>query len=171
MIYDTRFNENEWFVIALFVIGTGIIWLFPRRFSPTQTTFTMLFGITVGLIVDHTIQVPPFKLYDIGDRAKYEWFDVFSYVMYAPFGYWFIYWHERFRLSGFLTVAYIAFWTAIAIGVEWLGLKVGLFHYRNGYQILYSIPIYLFVQSLTLGLYRLVFAPSRYQKPRKSLEK
>jgi hypothetical protein len=164
IVYDNHFNGNEWFVIGVTVICSAAIWLFPRRFSPTQTTFNLLIGIVFGLIFDHTIAVPPFDLYDVGDQSYYQLFDMFTYVMYAPFGYWFIYWYERLRIYGILTIAYILVWTGLSIGMEWLSVKVGVFHYKDGYRLFYSIPIYLILQSVHLGLYRIVFARERWKR-------
>lgn len=163
-VYDNHFNGNEWFVIAIIVIGFAAIWLFPRRFSPTQSTFNLLIAITFGLIFDHTIGVPPFDLYDFGDQSKYQLFDMFSYMMYAPFGYWFIYWYERMRVYGIMTIAYILFWAGLSVLFEWLGVKVGLFHYKHGYKLLYSFPIYFYLQSIHLGVYRMAFGRERWQR-------
>lgn len=43
------------------------------------------------------------------------------------------------------------------VGIEWLSVLVGIFHYKHGYQLVYSIPIYLFLQSIHLLLYRMFF--------------
>ncbi|MDQ0062150.1 hypothetical protein J2T14_004350 [Paenibacillus harenae] len=166
VVYDHQFNGNEWFVIGLMSLGFAAYWLLPRTFSPLQTIFNMLIGVTFGLIFDHTIFIPPFDLYDIGDKSSYEVFDLFSYLMYAPYGYFFIYGVERFRIYGMSTIGYIILWTGLAILLEWSGLKVGLFHYNNGYKLLYSIPIYLVLQSIHLSMYRTVFSRQRWQRPR-----
>ncbi|WP_123043050.1 hypothetical protein [Cohnella candidum] len=165
VVYGRHFDGNEWFVIGIFLLFTAAIRLFPRPLSPLQTTFNFLIGIALGLIFDHTLHVPPLNYYDIGDRSKYEWFDIVTYAMYAPFGYWFIFWKERLRVRGTLTIPYILLWSGLAVGFEWLGVLVGEFHYRNGYRFLYSFPIYLFLISLHLGLYRLVFARDRRRVP------
>lgn len=166
IIYDNQFNGNEWFVVGLTVLFMAPIWWFPRRFSPTQTTFNLFIGIAFGLLFDHAIFIPPFDLYDVGDQSKYEIFDIISYVMYAPFGYWFIYWYEWMRIRGFLTILYILMWSGFAVLVEWLGVMVGLFHYKNGYLLLYSFPIYLILLSVHLGLYRTLFTRERSQRYR-----
>lgn len=165
IVYDNHFNGNEWFVIGLMFVGFGASWLLQRTFSPLQMIFNMLIGVTFGFIFDHTLAVPPFNLYDVGDKSTYEWFDVFSYLMYAPFGYLFIYGIERLRIYGILTIGYIILWSSGAILIEWLGLKVGLFHYNHGYRLQYSIPIYLILQSFQLIMYRTVFSPGRWQRP------
>lgn len=119
--------------------------------------FNMLIGIVLGLMFDHTIAVPPFDLYDVGDQAQYQLFDIISYAMYCPYGYFFVYFYYKYRIRGYYTILYIGLWTVLGIAVEWAGLKTGLFHYKNGYQISFSIPIYLFLQSLHLLLYHYIF--------------
>ncbi|MFC5449740.1 hypothetical protein [Paenibacillus aestuarii] len=164
IIYDNHFNANEWFVIGIIVLGLVPIWLFPRPFSPSQITFNMLIGITFALIFDHTIAVPPFDLYDTGNQSKFELFDLFSYIMYGPYGYWFIYWYERARMYEFMTIVYILVWAGMAIGLEWMGVKTGEFHYKHGYQLMYSCPIYLLLMSIHLKMYRMAFAPDRWKR-------
>ncbi|WP_336789219.1 hypothetical protein [Paenibacillus sp. MMO-177] len=164
VIYDHHFNSNELYVIALMTVGFTVYRLLPRTLSPLQTIFNMLISVTLGLIFDHTIAVPPFDLYDVGDSSSYEFFDLISYLMYAPYGYLFVYGFERFRISGIITIGYILGWAAISLLFEWLGFKVGVFHYKHGYQILYSIPIYLVVLSFQLALYRAAFSNHRWQR-------
>ncbi|SFE89277.1 hypothetical protein SAMN05216378_4483 [Paenibacillus catalpae] len=166
--YDHHFNGNEWFVIGLMSMGFAAYWLLPRTLSPLQTIFTMLLSVTFGLIFDHTIAVPPFDLYDVGDRSSYETFDLISYLMYAPYGYLFIYGAERYRISGMPVIGYIILWSGISLMFEWFGIKVGLFHYKHGYTILYSIPIYLVVLSIQLKMYRAAFSNQRWQEYNKN---
>lgn len=169
IVHDQYFNGNEWFVITLSLIGIVGIWLFPRPFSPTQMTFNMMIGVTLGFIFDHTIEIPPFDFYDVGDQSKFQLFDLFSYIMYAPFGYWFIYWYERLRMYELMTIFYIFLWTLASVGFEWLAIQVGVFHYKDGYEIVYSFPIYMFVQSLHLAMYRMAF--SRYRMSEENMRK
>ncbi|WP_336776940.1 hypothetical protein [Paenibacillus sp. MMO-58] len=164
VVYDQHFNANELYVIALMTVGFTVYRLLPRTMSPLQTISYMLISVTLGLIFDHTIAIPPFDLYDVGDNSSYEFFDFISYLMYAPYGYLYIYGFERFRISGIITIGYILVWAAIALLFEWLGVKCGVFHYKHGYYILYSIPIYLVVLSAQLSAYRAVFSNHRWQK-------
>lgn len=163
IVYDNQFNGNEWFVIGVSVIGFASIWLFPKRYSPLQTTFNILIGVAFGLVFDHTLKIPPLELYDLGDQSKYQLMDFFSYMMYAPFGYWFIYLYEQMRMFKIKTIVYILCWAAVAVGLEWLGVQVGVYHYKHGYKLIYSFPIYLFLMSIHILLYRLAFAQNRRQ--------
>jgi hypothetical protein len=156
-IYDKAFNANEWFVLVMIIFGGILLWVLPKRFTLAQSLFNVLFGIFLALMFDHTIAVEPFDLYDIGDESQYQLYDLFSYCMYAPFGYLYIYGYEYFRIRHLGTVLYILLWTTLGIAIEMIGVWVGVFHYKNGYHIGYSIPIYLFVQSLHLHLYYRLF--------------
>ncbi|HZG55732.1 hypothetical protein [Paenibacillus sp.] len=157
-VHDIGFNANEWFVLGMVAVGAAAVWLAPKRFTAMQALFTLMYGIVLGLMFDHTIAVPPFDLYDVGDQAKYQGFDIFSYVMYAPYGYFFIYGYYWLRVRGFGVILYVAAWTAAGAFIEWIGVLVGVFHYKNGYWLLYSVPIYAYLQCLHLLLFRAVFA-------------
>jgi hypothetical protein len=161
VIYDRGFNANEWFVIAMIVIGGIAVLVFPKRFTPTQTAFNLMIGVVFGLMLDHTIALPPFDYYDVGDKAQSEFFDIFSYIMYCPFGYFYIYFFERLKIRGFKTLLYIAIWTCLGILIEWLGVNVGVFHYKHGYKLMYSVPIYLILESIHLGIYYMLFKIKR----------
>jgi hypothetical protein len=152
--YDSHFNANEWFVIAMIVVGVIMILILPKRFTPIQTLFTLLIGIVFGLIFDQTIGIPPFDFYDIGDRSTHQLFDIFSYSMYAPFGYLFIYIYKWLGLKGFYIIPYIVIWSLLSIATEWVSLLVGLFHYKHGYKLIFSVPIYLFLQSIHYLLFQ-----------------
>ncbi|SDO00294.1 hypothetical protein SAMN04487897_10737 [Paenibacillus sp. yr247] len=109
---------------------------------------------------DHTIGVQPFDFYDVVDESRYQLFDIVSYAMYTPFGYLYIYFYKKLGVKSFYTIPYILLWTSMSIGFEWLSVLVGVFHYKHGYQLMYSIPIYLFLQSIHLLLYQ-TFFPQR----------
>ncbi|MGX6445686.1 hypothetical protein ACWM35_20915 [Neobacillus sp. K501] len=157
IIYDTGFNLNEWLVIGFIVVGFAVVLLLPKIFSSAAALFCLMFGVTTGLMFDHTIAVPPFDYYDVGDLSDYQYFDIFSYLMYAPFGYIFIFLYLKLNVTGFKIVFYIILWTAIGIGIEWVSKEAGIFHYKHGYRLLYSIPIYLFVQSIQLVIFQTLF--------------
>ncbi|MEH7749506.1 hypothetical protein V7659_31565, partial [Neobacillus drentensis] len=96
-------------------------------------------------------------LYDVGDEPIYSLFDLLSYTMYAPFGYIFVYFYERFKITGQKKVWYIIIWTIMAILLERFCVIIGVFQYKNGYKIAYSIPVYFFVESLLLFFYLYFF--------------
>lgn len=166
IIYDTSFNLNEWFVIGMIVVGIAMILILPKMFPLPAVFLNLMFGVTMALMFDHTIAVPPFDFYDVGDESNYDYFDIFSYLMYAPFGYLFIYFFLRFKVKGFKIILYLIVWTILGLTIEWIAKEVGVFHYKNGYKLIYSISIYLNVQSLHLYLYLHLFKEKNQNVPR-----
>ncbi|MFD1039847.1 hypothetical protein ACFQ3N_15800 [Virgibacillus byunsanensis] len=159
--YDHSFNLNEWFVIISTVGLSIIVWKLPKIFSRLESIAYYLYGVFTGMFFDHTISVAPLDYYDVNDNSSYEFIDFISYIMYGPFSYIFIYFYVKFNINGYKHIVYIVIWTAISILVEWISVKVGLFHYKQGYTLFYSIPIYLFVQTLQVVIYNVIQHKSR----------
>jgi len=157
IVYDVGFNANEWFVLGTIVAGAVSIALAPKRFTPTQAVFNASIGIFLAHAFDHTLALPPFDYYDLNDQSAYQLFDLISYAMYLPYGYFFIYFAQLFRVRGLLIIPYIGLWVSFGIAVEWCSLRLGVFHYKHGYTLMYSIPVYAFLQTLHLAVYRNVF--------------
>ncbi|MGM0837069.1 MAG: hypothetical protein ACQEV7_13010 [Bacillota bacterium] len=154
--YDHSFNSNEWFILAGLVGGYTLILFLPKRYPPAYTLLFLFIGINSGIIFDHTISIPPFDYYDVNDSSKFEIYDFLSYIMYGPFGYLFFYIYDYLKLNGYFTFLYIVMWSIIAMFVEGLATYLGVFHYKNGYQFVFSFPFYFYIQSLTLGLFTLL---------------
>jgi hypothetical protein len=156
IVYDHSFNQNEWFVLSLLVFGGLLLFLLPKRFSLYHSICYCLFGIFISMFYDHTISVLPFDFYDVNDSSLFEWMDFLSYVIYAPFSYLYVYLHDRFQLKPKYIPIYMLIWAIASIGMEWLALYFKLYHYKNGYQLAYSIPIYLITQCLLLALFHVI---------------
>lgn len=152
-VYDRAFNLNEWFIIIMLIIGGAIYFLLPRKFPPTFTILLLSFCIVFGMTLDHTASVPPFDLYDVNDNSRYNFMDLLTYLLYAPFGYVFVYVYDRLNIRGGLVTLYIIGGSIGSICFEWLSVKCGVFHYDKGYSMKYSIPAYLISQSLFLLFY------------------
>lgn len=148
--YDNRWNANEWFVLATLAIGYTLLFMFPRRFTVQWSTVYLIYGVFAGLFLDHSISVAPVDFYDVNDNSSYEFIDFLTYVMYGPFTYMFAYLHDRLRIKPSGTPLYVLVWSLFSLGVEWIAVQAGVFHYKNGYQICYSFPIYLLMSSLFL---------------------
>lgn len=39
--------------------------------------------------------------------------------------------------------------------MEWIGVKIGLFHFDKGYKMYWSIPIYIIAQSMLIIFYQI----------------
>lgn len=155
-VYDHGFNENEWFVIASILVTNLAIWLAPRIFSKLEAIGYYIFGIYIGLFYDHTISIKPWDYYDVNDNSSYQVIDFLSYIMYGPYGYFFLYFYVKFNIRGLRTIPYVLVWSAFSVLMEWIGVKVGLFHYDKGYKMYWSFPIYLLSQSMMILFYHLV---------------
>jgi hypothetical protein len=155
-VYDHGFNENEWFVIASILVMNLAIWLAPRIFSKLEALGYYIFGIYIGLFYDHTISTKPWDFYDVNDNSSYQFIDFLSYIMYGPYGYFFLYFYVKWNIRGLNTIPYILIWSLFSLLMEWIGLKVGLFHFDKGYKMYWSFPIYLLSQSMMILYYHLV---------------
>lgn len=153
IIYDTSFNANEWFIIVSLCIGFACMVLFPKRFSRQVFAVFFMCGVYSGFFFDHSLSVEPISFYDVNDVSKFQVMDFFSYFMYGPFSYFFFYIYDLLQPRSPLIPVYILTWALTSVGVEWLAKTLGVFHYLHGYQLAYSFPIYLLVQSCWIALY------------------
>jgi len=153
--YEHSFNINEWFVVLTTLFLTALIMRLPKIFSKLESIAYFIYGIFIGMFFDHTISVPPINFYDVNDHSSYQFIDFVSYIMYGPYSYLFMYFYVKLKIQRFTTIAYVIAWTSLSILMEWIGLQIGLFHYKAGYQLYFSIPIYLFVQTLQIGIFKI----------------
>ena len=160
-VYDTAFNENEWFVIISMIVTNLAIWLAPKLFSKLESVGYYIFGIYIGLFYDHTLSIKPWDYYDVNDNSSYQFIDFMSYIMYGPYGYFFLYFYVKWNIKKLRIIPYILIWSAFSMLMEWIGLKVGLFHFDKGYKMYWSFPIYLLSQTMIIFFYHL---STRYEK-------
>lgn len=153
-IYDQQFNQNEWFTIILLIIGIILVWKLKDRFSKKELITYLLYSVFIGMFFDHTISIVPFDYYDVNDLTLYEFMDFITYLMYGPFGYLYIYIFDRFKVKTKYAPIYILLWALVSVTMEHIARGFGVYHYKNGYQIYYSFPIYLFTLTSNLCLYK-----------------
>ncbi|MBE4906968.1 hypothetical protein IMZ08_02715 [Bacillus luteolus] len=154
---ENSFGRNDFFIIAAVVVFYGVILILPKLFSNRFVSFLLIFiGILFASLFDSTIGAAPFDFYDIMDGPKYTVMDLFAYLVYGPFGYLFIYYYVKWDINGIKTIFYIALWTLAGILFEWINVKFDVFTYKSGYQLTYSIPIYLLVQTVLVYFYEYI---------------
>jgi hypothetical protein len=83
IVYDQKFNCNEWFVIAALTIGVILVWKLPKRFPIRKSLIYFLGFVFLGMVFDNTVGIPPFDYYDVMDRSSYELMDFVSYLSYC----------------------------------------------------------------------------------------
>ncbi|WP_338113130.1 hypothetical protein [Paenibacillus artemisiicola] len=147
IIYDTRFNANEWFVLGGFLVGIGLVLFLPKRFSMQRTILYYMCGVYSGFFFDHSLSVEPVSYYDVNDTSDYELMDFLSYFAYGAVGYLFFYVFDKLRVRMPYVPVYILAWSLASVGLEWISVRIGVFHYNYGYKLAYSFPIYLIVQT------------------------
>jgi hypothetical protein len=157
MPFDEKaFDLNDYFLFALILIGFGLVYKMPKRFPRSVTILILLFCSTVACVLDNSLGGNLIDLYDIMDGPKYAIMDFFLYFFYPPYGYFFVYYYDRWKVKGFWTLLYITGCSLLAIAVEWGCVKAGIFHYKKGYFINYSFCIYLTTQTMTIFFYQYI---------------
>lgn len=152
LLLPEKFDQNEWFIIISFLLTYLMILKLPKRFPLTITLLILFFGMAYVQVTDHVLAGISYNLYDINDYGKYEWFDWIGWFIYPPFGYFFVYFFDKWAIRGLRIFWYILVWSFIAMIVEWISLKFNMFKYYN-WNFFYSYPVYL----LTLCIYLLFY--------------
>ncbi|WEG13265.1 hypothetical protein PU629_02550 [Pullulanibacillus sp. KACC 23026] len=147
-----HFDQNEWFIIIIIVLSIFLYLLLPKRFPTVITAIQILYSIALPKILDHTIAVNPYNLYDLTDSSKYELFDLIMYAIYPPFVYLFIFLYDYFHLKGIRFVLYIIAWSFFAIGIEFIANRLHVYNY-HGWKLIYSLPLYTFIMLIDVLLY------------------
>lgn len=154
VVYDHSFNHNEWSVMIGLCIGLFLVFVLPKRF-PTRASFVFFMcGVYSGFFFDNSLSIQPVSFYDTMDTSVYQVMDYILYFAYGPISYLFFYVWDYMRLKSRALPLYLFIWVLIAMSVEWIGTLFGVFHYRHGYKIEYSMPIYLVIFCLWAMLYR-----------------
>lgn len=168
VVYDNRFNTNEWTVILTLCVGVLTVFLLPKRFPKKIAIIYFMCGVFFGFFFDHTLSVLPVSFYDVNDTSRFQVMDFLSYVMYGPYSYMFFYLYDRWSIKPRFSVAWIAMWTFLSTGFERLNVALGVFHYTgHGYNIFYSFVIYFLVGSIWVGFYYVI---SEYGHRRSAVE-
>lgn len=160
LTFPTHFDENEWFIIVVFLLSLSLFKL-PKRFPSEITILIIVLSMTVPKVIDHSIAANPLNLYDLNDSNKFEIFDVFLDFLYPPAGYICAYIYDKLRPKGFKILLYILIWTAFAIGFESIAIKFNVFNH-HGWKLIYSLPTYLFAISSFLLFF--VFLQNYFKK-------
>ncbi|MFD2212180.1 hypothetical protein [Metabacillus endolithicus] len=152
-----QFDKNEWAIIFGVLFNILIFTVLPKRIPKEITPLIVLLSISFPKVMDHTMGVKPFNYYNLTDTYKYEIFDVVLYAVYPAFGYLFVYLIHYLDLKGFKRVLYFLSWTAFAFILELFLVKLNVYVY-NGWKIIYSLPVYSIVLSLTYLFYIFLIA-------------
>lgn len=153
---EDRFDLNDYFVIFAVIISWAIFFILPKILSKQVIILISLYSLTTAALFDNSVGAAPWDFYDIMDGPDYTVMDVVVYFLYPPFSYLFLYIYKKFQIRDQYLILYIPCFTAAAIVVEWVYHKMKVFEYKNGNSIIYSICVYLMIQSVLMCFYRFI---------------
>jgi hypothetical protein len=153
MIWIDNFSLNEISLIIMNVIAYSLMKFLPKKLSREVTFISVLAGLSTGMLFDFTIGGGLVDFYKQNDSNHYELFDLFYYSLFAPFGYFFIYFYHVLRINKLTFIFYNTAWSIIGITVQWIFTLLHILTYQNNYQLSYSFPIFLLIQTLTVIFY------------------
>jgi hypothetical protein len=144
---------NELFVVLSFITAMLLIKKLPSLKLPISLVILIcLFSANLARIPDSMLAAPSLDLYDIMFSEKFNLFDFFTYLLYCPFGYLFVYFYEKGNFKGYRIIWYILLTSCGGTLYEWIAHLFGVFEYKK-WDIRFSFAVYLFVQPLTLLFY------------------
>ncbi|MFD2445394.1 hypothetical protein ACFSO7_15625 [Bacillus sp. CGMCC 1.16607] len=149
------FDQNEWFLIISFLISIFPVFVLPKRIPSTIMILMMIYAAVVARLFDHLLAGPPLDFYNLMDKGKFEAFDILTYLLYAPFSYFFVYFYEKWHIKGYKILLYIIASSIGGTAYEWLSHYFNVFNYKE-WQLPYSLTVYLLVQPLTLLFYEYI---------------
>jgi hypothetical protein len=155
--FPKKFDQNEWFILLSLAVLVLLLIFLPKRFPTSITILLLAFSMAIARVIDHLLAGPSINFYDVLDSGKYELFDILCYVPYAPFAYIFVYLYDYWKIKGIYTSLYVLIVSLMGIGFEWLTTTplIDFFKYHH-WNVIYSLPIYLAIQPITLLFYQLI---------------
>lgn len=163
MIWIDNFSLNEISLVIFNVISYSLMFFLPKKLSRELTCISVLSGLTTGMLFDFTLGGGPLDFYKQNDTNHYELFDLFYYLLFGPFGYFFMYLYNVLRINKITFIFYITAWSIMGIAVQWVFTILNVLTYQNNYQLTYSFPIFLLIQTLT-GIYYVFITSNNSRK-------
>jgi hypothetical protein len=150
------FDWNEWFMILSTIVFLIPLFFILKHFSWVTTIMIWAYSVVYVETIDYFLVGTPFKLYYFSDNETYEPSAVLIHLTQYPCSSLiFLYFYDRWKLRGYKLIGYIAVWTGVAIGYEWLCLINKVLTY-TGWKLIYSIPTYPISSFLLIGVYHFI---------------
>ncbi|MCZ8519636.1 MULTISPECIES: hypothetical protein [Paenibacillus] len=164
------FDKNE---ISLLIMDAGaylLFFLLPKKFQAHISALSLVWGYAIGILFDFTIGGGLVDFYMVNDSNHLEGADFLYYLLFAPFGYFFFYFYETFRIHTKTFIPYVLAWAAVGVAVQWLFNLLDIITFQKGYKLIYSFPVFLITQTIS-GIYlermkarEPILAPSKKKK-------
>ncbi|WP_246943084.1 hypothetical protein [Bacillus pinisoli] len=155
MLWET-YDKNEVYIIVMLLVAYVALIGFPKKLSPQITIFFLVWGFASSTLFDFTIGGGLFDFYKVNDSNNYELTDLLTYFLFATFSYFFIYFYEVLRIHKKSFIPYILGWTTVGLLMEKVSSIMGVTHYQNGYQIYFSVIVFLVIQTTTALYYEFI---------------
>lgn len=152
MILWEHYDKNEAYIIVMLIIAYSALISLPKKLPPNITLLFLVWGFASSTLFDFTIGGGLLDFYKVNDSNRYELTDVLTYFLFATFGYYFVYFYERFNINKKSLIFYVIGWMIVGLFMEKVSTWMGVTQYQNGYKLPYSVAVFLVVQTTT-GLY------------------
>jgi hypothetical protein len=156
MMLWENFDKNEIYILVMLAIAYAAFFLFPKKLSPQVTILFLVWGFASSTLFDFTIGGGLLDFYKVNDSNHYELSDLLTYFLFAPFSYFFVYFYERFKIGRKVFIFYVLGWCIVGLVMERVSSFMGVTHYQHGYNIKYSLVVFLVVQTTTALYYELI---------------
>ncbi|WP_026702752.1 hypothetical protein [Salibacterium aidingense] len=145
------FDKNEISIFIMMAAAYTAFFLLSKKFSRPVTLLFLLWGYTIGVVFDFTIGGGFIDFYKLNDTQNYELFDFLYYSLFAPAAFFFVYVYELLQIKKSF-IWYIIGWALLGTGMQWPFAWLGIIDFQNGYQPVYSFPVFLTTLTVT-GFY------------------
>lgn len=152
MMLWEQFDKNELYILVMLVVAYTAFFILPKKLPRDITLLFLIWGFASSTLFDFTIGGGLMDFYKVNDSNKYEVSDLLTYILFATFGYFFVYFYQVLGINKKKFIPYVLGWTAIGLVMETVSKWMGVTHYQHGYILPYSIAVFLVVQTTT-GLY------------------
>ncbi|MGX6445807.1 hypothetical protein ACWM35_21530 [Neobacillus sp. K501] len=158
-----QFDWNECFMIVTSIIAFSIMLLLRKHFHNITFIIIWIYSVAFVQTVDYFLAASPFRVYYCADNITYEPAGAMIHLfLYPAFSFIFLFFYDRWNISGKNLILYLLVWDIFSIFFEWLNVINGVFTYTS-WHIYYSIFVYPVSSLLLIKVY--LFVKTQLMKP------
>lgn len=144
-----HFDKNEISLLIILAVTYIAYFLLKRRVNRQVRILGLLWGITIGILFDFTIGGGLMDFYKINDSNHYEVSDIFYYLDFGPFGFFFFYFYELLNINKKTFIYFTVGGALVGVAAQWLFTWLDIITLQKGYHLVYSFPVFLVVLTAT----------------------